>query len=203
MPAGCFSGLATGRSRPFGGRASRLVAQEEDKMRSAFDFAPFRRSTVGFDRLFDMLEHNSAAGTGENYPPFDLIRLGDDDYRIEVAVAGFRPDEIDITALQNVLIVTGRKQEESPENSPNYIYRGIANRAFERRFALADHIKVRGADIRDGLLAIELVREIPETMKPRKIEIGSGERAPQHDRIGDDGRQPASQQTVNAEARNG
>ena len=142
-------------------------------MRSAFDFAPFRRSTVGFDRLFDMLENNGAAG--ENYPPFDLIKAGDNEYRIELAVAGFKPEEIDITAQQNVLIVAGRKSEESEQNGSDYIYRGIANRSFERRFALADHIQVRGADLKDGLLAIELVREIPEAMKPRKIDIGSGE----------------------------
>ena len=170
-------------------------------MRSDFDFAPFRRSTVGFDRLFDMLESNTAAGAGDNYPPFDLIKLGDNEYRIELAVAGFNPEEIDVTAQQNVLIVTGRKQEGSHEQS-EYIYRGIANRSFERRFALADHIQVRGADIRDGLLAIALVREIPEAMKPRKIEIRGGEQRPQHDRIGDETSRPASRQTVNAEAQN-
>ena len=165
-------------------------------MRSAFDFAPYRRSTVGFDRLFDMLENSSAAGTGENYPPFDLIKLGDNQYRIELAVAGFKPDEIDITAQQNVLIVSGRKNEESEEKSSDYIYRGIANRSFERRFALADHIQVRAADLKDGLLAIELVREIPEAMKPRKIDIGGGA---DRSAIGG-GEQPASKRTVDAEA---
>jgi molecular chaperone IbpA len=151
-------------------------------MRSAFDFAPFRRSTVGFDRLFDMLENSTVGGTQENYPPFDLIKLGDNDYRIELAVAGFKPDEIDITAQQNVLLVTGRKKEEAEEGKgSDYIYRGIATRSFERRFALADHIQVRGADLKDGLLAIELKREIPEAMKPRKIDIGGS--APKHDQI--------------------
>jgi len=146
-------------------------------MRSAFDFAPFRRSTVGFDRLFDMLENSNASQGQENYPPFDLIRLSDNDYRIELAVAGFKPDEIDITAQQNVLLVTGRKKEEGGEKDNNYIYRGIATRSFERRFALADHIQVKGADMKDGLLAIELVREIPEAMKPRKISIGDQQEA--------------------------
>ena len=169
-------------------------------MRSAFDFAPFRRSTVGFDRLFDMLENSSPSGNGENYPPFDLIKAGDNEYRIELAVAGFKPEEIDITAQQNVLIVTGRKNDESQEKGSDYIYRGIANRSFERRFALADHIQVRGADMKDGLLSIELVREIPEAMKPKKIEISGGADSPQHDRIG--GEQPASRQTVNAQAEN-
>ena len=166
-------------------------------MRSAFDFAPYRRSTVGFDRLFDMLE-NSTLGQGqENYPPFDLIKLGDNDYRIELAVAGFKPDELDITAQQNVLIVSGRKKDEATDKGDNYIYRGIATRSFERRFALADHIQVRGADMKDGLLAIELKREIPEAMKPKKINIGGS--APKHDQIGG-GDQPASGQTVDAEA---
>jgi molecular chaperone IbpA len=114
-------------------------------MRSDFDFAPFRRSTVGFDRLFDMLENSSISGNGENYPPFDLIRLGDNEYRIELAVAGFKQDEIDIVAQQSVLTVTGRKNDESREQGSDYIYRGIANRSFERRFALAGNIEVRGA----------------------------------------------------------
>ena len=166
-------------------------------MRSAFDFAPFRRSTVGFDRLFDMLENSSMGQSQENYPPFDLIREGENEYRIELAVAGFKPEEIDITAQQNVLIVAGRKSEESEQKGSDYIYRGIANRSFERRFALADHIQVRGADLKDGLLSVELVREIPEAMKPRKINIGGV--SPKHDQIGGSGK-PASQQTVEAEA---
>ena len=157
-------------------------------MRSAFDFSPFRRSTVGFDRLFDMLENSGGAQAQENYPPFDLIKLGENDYRIELAVAGFKPDEIDITAQQNVLIVSGRKSDETEQKGNDYIYRGIANRSFERRFALADHIQVKGADLKDGLLAVELVREIPEAMKPRKIDIGGGKQ------------KLASKQTVEAEA---
>jgi molecular chaperone IbpA len=148
-------------------------------MRSAFDFAPFRRSTVGFDRLFDMLENSSLGQSQENYPPFDLIKLGDNDYRIELAVAGFKPDELDITAQQNVLVVSGRKKDESEDKGNNYVYRGIATRSFERRFALADHIQVRGADMKDGLLSIELVREIPEAMKPKKIDIGEAGRKPE------------------------
>jgi molecular chaperone IbpA len=167
-------------------------------MRSAFDFAPYRRSTVGFDRLFDMLENSNAGQTQENYPPFDLIRLGDNDYRIELAVAGFKPDEIDITAQQNVLIVTGRKSEDSEQQGDDYIYRGIATRSFERRFALADHIQVKGADLKEGLLKIELVREIPEAMKPRKIDIGGSSRE-ERSAIGK-GDKPASKQTVDAEA---
>jgi molecular chaperone IbpA len=160
-------------------------------MRSAFDFSPFRRSTVGFDRLFDMLENSSLGQPQENYPPFDLIKKGDNDYSIQLAVAGFKPDEIDITAQQNVLIVSGSKAEESEEKGGDFIYRGIANRSFERRFALADHIQVKGADLKDGMLSIELVREIPEAMKPKKIDIGGSQKKVE---------KPASQQTVTAEA---
>ena len=167
-------------------------------MRSAFDFAPFRSSTVGFDRLFDMLENSNLGQPQENYPPFDLIRKGENDYVIQLAVAGFSPEEIDVTAQQNVLLVSGRKSDETEEKGNDFIYRGIANRSFERRFALADHIQVRGADLKDGLLSIELVREIPEAMKPRKISIGGSQ--PQHDQIG--GTAPASKQTVDAEAQN-
>jgi len=159
-------------------------------MRSAFDFAPYRRSTVGFDRLFDMLENSSFGATQENYPPFDLIKQGDNEYRIQLAVAGFQPDEIDITAQQNVLVVSGRKGEDGEEGGNDFIYRGIANRSFERRFALADHIQVKAADLKDGLLAIDLVREIPEAMKPRKIAVGGGS-----EKI-------AAKQTVDAEAEN-
>ncbi len=138
-------------------------------MRTNFDFSPFRRSTVGFDRLFDLLENSASLSNGDNYPPFDLVREGPDRYRITLAVAGFRPDEIEITAQQNMLIVAGRKRED---DSTQYIHRGIATRAFERRFGLADYVQVRDADLKDGMLAIELVREIPEEMKPRKIAVG-------------------------------
>lgn len=150
-------------------------------MRSAFDFSPYRRSTVGFERLFDLLESGAAAVGQDNYPPFDLVRLDDNRFRISLAVAGFGQDEIDITAQQNQLIVTGKKAEE---DGASYVHRGIANRSFERRFGLADHIKVTNAELKDGLLQIELVREIPEAMKPRKIEIGSGASTqPRHDAI--------------------
>ncbi len=108
---------------------------------------------------------------GDNYPPFDLERVSDDEYRITLAVAGFRPDEIDITAQQNLLIVSGRKRED---DSRQYIHRGIATRAFERRFGLADYVQVKSADLSDGILSVALVREIPEEMKPRKVSINGG-----------------------------
>ena len=145
-------------------------------MRTNFDFSPFRRSTVGFDRLFDMLESGNGS-QADNYPPFDLEKVSDDEYRITLAVAGFRPDEIDITAQQNLLIVSGRRREDDDRQ---YIHRGIATRAFERRFGLADYVQVKKADLSDGILAIDLVREIPEEMKPRKVSIeGAGERPQQ------------------------
>jgi molecular chaperone IbpA len=136
----------------------------------AYDLTPFRRSTVGFDRLFDYLE---SAGRAEpdNYPPFDIEKLSDDSYRITLAVAGFKRDEIEIVAHQNMLTVTGRRAEQKGRDA-SYLHMGIANRAFERRFELADFVQVTGADLADGLLIIELAREIPEAMKPRKIAIG-------------------------------
>ena len=140
-------------------------------MRTNFDFSPYRRSTVGFDRLFEMLESGGMTGGSESYPPFNLEQDGEDRYRITLAVAGFGPDEIDITAQQNLLVVSGRKQENEDRR---YVHRGIATRSFERRFALGDYVQVKNAELRDGLLSIDLVREIPEEMKPRRIEIGGG-----------------------------
>lgn len=139
-------------------------------MRTNFDFTPFRMSTVGFDRLFDLLENGLAVNVGEGYPPFNIVRKGDDRYRIDLAVAGFRQDEIEISAQQNMLVVTGRK---GGGEEGHVLYRGIAGRDFERRFGLADHVQVRSADLQDGVLSIELMREIPEAMQPRKIAIGS------------------------------
>jgi molecular chaperone IbpA len=153
-----------------------LFLKEDMTMRSQFDLTPFRRSTVGFDRLFDFLENAGRAEQGDNYPPFDIEKLGDDSYRITLAVAGFRASEIDVTARQNLLVVTGRKSDQRKEGA--FLHMGIATRAFERRFELADFVRVENARLEDGLLAIELVREIPEAMKPRKIEINTaGERS--------------------------
>jgi molecular chaperone IbpA len=144
-------------------------------MRTNFDFTPYRRSTVGFDRLFDLLEAGMRGDGSDGYPPFDIARDGDDSYRITLAVAGFRPDEIEIVAQQNQLTVTGRRADD--ENQATYLYRGIAARPFERRFQLADFVEVRSADFENGLLSIALQRVVPEAMKPRKIAIG-GDTAP-------------------------
>jgi molecular chaperone IbpA len=160
-------------------------------MRSAFDFAPYRRSTIGFDRFFDLLENSGLGQGSEAYPPFDLIQVDNNHYRINLAVAGFTQDEIDITAQQNQLIVSGKKAED---DKIDYIHRGIANRQFERRFGLADFIKVTDAAFEDGLLSIDLVREIPEAMRPRKISIGGGQ--PQQESI-----ESPKGQTVEATAR--
>jgi len=138
---------------------------------SRFDFTPYRRSTVGFDRLFDLLENQARLSAGDNYPPFNISRRGEDNYRIALAVAGFRPADIDITAQQNLLVVQGKKRDEVEDGS-ELIHIGIANRGFERRFELADFVRVERADLADGLLIIDLVREIPDAMKPRKIAIG-------------------------------
>jgi molecular chaperone IbpA len=137
-----------------------------------FDFTPYRRNTVGFDRLFELLETTGRATQNENYPPFNIERTGENDYKVTVAVAGFKIDEVDIVAQQNLLIVTGSKQSENNDNR-DFLHMGIANRNFERRFQLADHIHVIDADMADGLLIITLVREVPEALKPRKIAIGA------------------------------
>jgi len=152
---------------------------EDLHMRTNFDFSPYRRSTVGFDRLFDLLESSARADTGDGFPPFDIEAMGEDSYQITLAVAGFRPDEIEIVAQNNQLTVSGRKGEDG--DSGRYLHRGIATRAFERRFQLADFVEVRSADFDNGLLRISLKREIPEAMKPRRIAIGSA--APANDRL--------------------
>ena len=138
------------------------------------DLAPYRRSTVGFDRLFDLLETGLRSEAADGYPSFDIAKDGEDSYRITLAVAGFRPDEIEIVAQQNQLSVTGKKADDKQD--AQFIHRGIATRSFERRFQLADFVEVRSASFQDGLLSITLQRVIPEAMKPRKIEIGGTSR---------------------------
>ncbi len=137
-------------------------------MRTAFDFTPYRRSTVGFDPLFNLLETGLREDDG--YPPFDIVKDGEDSYRITLAVAGFAPSDIEIVAQQNQLTVTGNRADEDGQG--DYLHRGIATRAFERRFQLADFIEAGDARFENGLLSIALKRVVPEAMKPRKIEIG-------------------------------
>ena len=146
-------------------------------MRTEYDFSPLFRSTVGFDRMFDLLQHATHGGVDENYPPYDIERTGEDSYRVTLAVAGFKPDDLNVVAQQNMLVVVGerrnRTQADGGEPQRQVLHRGIAGRSFERRFELADHVKVVGADLADGLLMIDLKREVPEAMRPRRIEIGS------------------------------
>jgi molecular chaperone IbpA len=148
-------------------------------MRTNFDFSPYRRSTVGFDRLFDLLESGLRSDGADGFPPFDMIREGEDAYRITLAVAGFRRDEIEVVAQQNQLIISGRRSDD--EANREYLHRGIAARAFERRFQLADFVEVGAATFENGLLSIELKRVLPEAMKPRRIEISAG--TPANDRL--------------------
>jgi molecular chaperone IbpA len=136
-----------------------------------FDFTPYRRSMVGFDRLFDLLENQSRTGSADNYPPFNIEKRGEDAYRITLAVAGFKPADIDITAQQNLLVVHGKKGEEA--SNGQFLHVGIAQRGFERRFELADYVRVDNANLEDGMLVIDLVREVPEAMKPKTIPVGT------------------------------
>ncbi len=137
-----------------------------------FDFSPLFRSTVGFDRLTDLLNSSLRAdGQAQGFPPYNIERLEDEQYRITMAVAGFDEDDISIVAQENSLTVLGKPASESDKHE--YLYRGIAGRAFERRFQLADHIRVSGASLKNGLLHIQLVREVPEAMKPRQIKIAA------------------------------
>jgi molecular chaperone IbpA len=136
-------------------------------MRS-YDFAPLWRSTIGFDRLFDLVETAQRAGE-DNYPPYNIERLAEDRYQIALAVAGFAPSEISVTAEQNVVTIEGSKSDKAEHE---YLYRGISARPFRRQFNLADYVQVKSAAFDNGLLKIELVREVPEAMKPRRIPIG-------------------------------
>lgn len=141
---------------------------------NAFDFAPLFRTAIGFDRLARMVDSTMAGDV--SYPPYNIEKTGEDSYRLTMAVAGFGPDDIEITAKDNTLLVSGRAGNEAPKSE--VLYRGIAGRAFERRFVLADHIVVEGADLQNGLLHVGLKRVVPEALKPRRIAIGGQSAAP-------------------------
>ena len=136
-----------------------------------YDFSPLYRSTVGFDRVFDLLDQATRVEPMTNWPPYNIEKAGDDQYRITMAVAGFSPDEIEMTQHQNALLVTGQKK--TADEGSQYLHRGIATRSFKQTFNLADHVKVTGAGLEHGLLTVELKREVPEELKPRRIEIVS------------------------------
>ncbi|MEX0344203.1 MAG: Hsp20 family protein [Rhizobiaceae bacterium] len=137
------------------------------------DFSPFYRSTVGFDRLFSMLDSMGQPDSAQSYPPYNIERTGEDAYRITMAVAGFGEDELELEAHRNVLTVKGEKADQKDGEGAELLYRGIAGRTFERRFQLADHVEVSGAELKNGLLHIDLVREVPEELKPRRIAISA------------------------------
>lgn len=139
-----------------------------------YDFAPLYRSTVGFDRLATMLDRAlSAEVTPNSYPPYNIEKSGDDKYRITVAVAGFTEDEISVEMRDGQLVISAKKAETETDENINYLHRGIAARAFEKRFQLADHVRATGAESQNGLLHVDLVREVPEALKPRRIEIAN------------------------------
>ncbi|HEU0155688.1 MAG TPA: Hsp20 family protein [Stellaceae bacterium] len=136
-----------------------------------FDFSPLFRSTIGFDRLMRLVDTATRVdGAAPTYPPYNIEKTGEEAYRLTMAVAGFAPDELDVTVQENSLTVTGKAKGE--EEDSRYLHRGIARRAFERRFSLADHIKVTGASLDNGMLHVDLVHEVPEAAKPRKVAIG-------------------------------
>jgi molecular chaperone IbpA len=137
-----------------------------------FNLAPLYRSTVGFDRLFSLLDQVTAVDASPGYPPYNIERTGDGAYRITVAVAGFSEPELSIETKQNTLLIRGEKKESTTEKKGQVLHQGIAARAFERRFELADHVEVKGASLENGLLHVDLVHQIPEAMKPRQIQIG-------------------------------
>jgi molecular chaperone IbpA len=136
------------------------------------DFAPLFRTAIGFDRLARLVDNAASAQSAQTYPPYNIEKIGDDSYRLTMAVAGFRPEDLDLIVKDNTLVVSGRVAEDAPK--AEVLYRGIAGRAFERRFVLADHIVVEGADVQNGLLHVGLKRIVPEALKPRKIVIGTG-----------------------------
>jgi molecular chaperone IbpA len=135
------------------------------------DFAPLSRSTIGFDRLFDLLDQTAGFEPNESFPAYDIEKTGEDAYLITLAVPGFRPDELSIEGRPNLLVVSGQR---STDRGGQYLHRGLMMRGFERRFNLADFVEVKGANLADGLLTIELKRELPEAMRPRRIKIASG-----------------------------
>ena len=139
------------------------------------DFAPLYRSVVGFDRLADLLEAASKTEGPGGYPPYNIETVGDNAYRIEIAVAGFKPEELDVQVKENLLTVVGKKAAN--DEGKLYLHRGLAERNFERRFQLADYVVVTDAQLADGLLSISLRRELPESLKPRRVEIQTGQRS--------------------------
>jgi molecular chaperone IbpA len=182
-PYGTCAGHFGGTVRRFGygkpvlrARNNSHVASEGGYVMRGFDLTPLYRSTVGFDRLFSLLD-GAFDGQAQTYPPYNIERTGEDAYRITVAVAGFNDKELNIEVKENALTIRGEKTLNESEDKPEVLYQGIAARAFERRFQLADHVEVTGASVENGLLHVDLVRRIPEAKKPRQIPIGANGKA--------------------------
>jgi molecular chaperone IbpA len=154
------------------------------EMRTAYDFSPLYRSVIGVDRMANLIETAMRSEADSNYPPYDIEKTGEDSYRITLAAAGFKPEEIELIAQPNLLVVSGRKAQA--DEGRTYLHRGIAGRNFERRFELADYVLVKTASYADGILSVDLAREVPEALKPRRINIvGAGEAATNVSRIQD------------------
>ncbi len=152
-------------------------------MRTAYDFSPLYRSMIGVDRMADLIDSAMRSEGDRSYPPYDVEKTGDDGYRITLAAAGFTAHELEITAQPNLLIVAGRKPEDEADGARQYLHRGIAARSFERKFELADYVVVKSASYDNGVLAIDLAREVPEALKPRRVEIGLADATPNMRRI--------------------
>jgi molecular chaperone IbpA len=144
------------------------------EMRTAYDFSPLYRSMIGVDRMANLIETAMKSEGGDAYPPYDIQKTGEDTYRVRLAAAGFSPEELELTAQPNLLIVAGRKKTDEEAEARTYLHRGIAGRNFERRFELADYVVVKSATFTNGLLSIDLAREVPEALRPRRVEISAG-----------------------------
>jgi molecular chaperone IbpA len=162
-----------GRRRVSGALLISMLLTEDVAMRT-MNLDPFWRTSIGFDRLFDLMDESLRFEPEDHYPPCNIVRTGENTYRISLAVAGFKPEQVNVTVNQNVLIVSAAAEDKQQQDKGEYLYRGIAGRSFERRFNLADYVVVKSASFDEGLLQIELVRELPEAMKPRRIEIQTG-----------------------------
>jgi molecular chaperone IbpA len=153
------------------------------EMRTLYDLSPLYRSMIGVDRMADLIDSAMRGESDHGFPPYDVEKIGADGYRIRLAAAGFGAHELEITAQPNLLIITGRKANEDEDGARKFLHRGIATRNFERRFELADYVVVKSAHYDNGVLAIDLAREVPEAMKPRKVEIGVGDGEPKVQRL--------------------
>jgi molecular chaperone IbpA len=177
--AGRLDAQNTTAPRPLGADPRRMSLPLEDMKMRHFDLSPLYRSTVGFDRLFSLLDQSPSAETASAYPPYNIERTGETTYRVTLAVAGFAESDLAIEVRENQLSIRGSRElrEEADAQKTEVLYQGIAGRAFERRFQLADHVQVSGAKLENGLLSVDLVREIPEAKKPRQIPIRNGQSA--------------------------